>query len=236
MTRADAGIPRLTARDERALAWLEDMRVIAEPELAVLLGWLAGRGPVSATPVRTAIRRWHKLGLVKVEKLYTGAPRMIWLTSEGAGVVGARGWREPGRGVQRHTAEVARVRLWLEQRGIAGQRVTSWISERVWRQGHRRMIEQGQHVPDGVAVTEDGTQYAIEVELSDKGPGRTAAITQELTKTFSHVIYLVPAQSAAARQARKALEQASHLAGSGRAHVMELPERSEMWRSDDEYS
>lgn len=237
MTRTDAGKPRLTARDLEALELLEDMRALWEPEVALLLGSLSGRSDaVSATSVRTALRRWAKLGLVQVNKLYAHEPRLVWLTEEGARMAGARNWREPGMAVLRHTAEVARVRMWLEARGIAGQEVVSWMSERRWRQQHPDAIRHGAHVPDGIARTADGAEYAIEVELSDKGPGRTMEVAMRLTQSYSRVIYIVPAETQTARTVRGALEKAAQTmrsaVGEGQVHIMELPKRGQNGRSE----
>lgn len=232
MTRADAGIPRLTPRDEEALAQLEDMRAMWEPDLAALLGWLAGRdAAVSATSVRTAVRRWSKLGLARAEKLYSQEPRIVWLTEEGARLAGARSWREPGKAILRHTAELARVRMWLESRGLAGQAVVGWVSERRWRQQHKEAIKSGAHVPDGIARTGDGEEYAIEVELNSKGPGKTMDTAIKLTRQYRHIVYLVPAQSETARTVRGALERAMDdrraEVGAGQVYIMELPKRGE---------
>lgn len=228
VARADAGIPRLTRRDVAAIEWLEDMRVVYETDLAVLLGRLSGRaGAVSPSAARNAIQRWRKLSLVNASKLFAGEPRMVWLTETGASVAGAGRWREPGVGVLRHTALCARVRLWLEQRGLAGQAVTGWVSERRWRQQHPDAIRHGAHVPDGLAVTEDGQTYAIEVEVSDKGPGRAMEIALRLTQSYARVVYIVEAETQTARTVRGALEQAvttmRNATGDGQVDVLELP-------------
>jgi len=124
--------------------------------------------------------------------------------------------------------------MWLDVRGIAGHPVMSWISERSWRQQHIEAIRHGAHVPDGVAVTASG-QYAIEVELSDKGPGRTLETALRLTQAYPYVIYMVPAETQTARTVRGAVEQAaqrmSSTTGEGQIHIMEIPSREEMWRS-----
>lgn len=238
MSRADAGMPRLTRRDLDVLAYLEEMRAMWEPDVAALLGAWSGRAPVSPTSVRTALRRWAKLGLVQVSKLFAHEPRLVWLTSAGAAMAGARGadWREPGPGVVRHTAEIARVRAWLEGRGIAGQPVTEWISERRWRQQHTGAIRQGAHVPDGVAVTPEGS-YAIEVELSDKGPSRTLDMAVSLTQSFDRVIYLVVEGSQTARTVNGALQEVAQRrglrGGNGALQSLELPRAS--WEKDVEF-
>ena len=221
-------MPRLTGRDLSALAYLEEMRAMWEPDVAVLLGRLSGRGPVSPTSVRTALRRWSKLGMVQVSKLYAHQPRLVWLTSQGYAMTGGTGtWREPGPGVLRHTAEVARMRSWIEDRGIAGQKVVEWVSERRWRQEHAEAVRQGAHVPDAVAVVEDGTVWALEVELSSKTPGRTLDIAIMLTNAFPHVAYLVPEGSQAARTVRGSVaelaQQRGVSGGQGVMKVVEMP-------------
>ncbi len=218
----------MTSRDVAALEWLEDMRVVYETDLAVLLARLSGRDDaVSPSAVRSAIQRWRKLSLVSASKLFAGEPRMVWLTETGASVAGAVRWREPGVGVLRHTALVARVRLWLEQRGLAGQDVAEWVSERRWRQQHPDAVRHGAHVPDGLAVTEDGQTYAIEVEVSDKGPGRAMEIAMKLTQTYARVVYVVPGETQTARTVRGALERAlstmRNVVGDGQVSILELP-------------
>lgn len=225
MTRADAGKPRLTRRDLATLEWLEDMRAIYETDLAVLLGRLDGRHPVSPTAVRKTIRRWAELGLARAEKAFAHEPRFVWLTNEGARLVGAEHWREPGWAVLRHTALVARVRLWLERRGLAGQPVTEWFSERRWRQMYQEAVRVGAHVPDGVATTPDDV-FAIEVELSDKGPTKTLSTAVRLTQAYPNVVYVVPGQSQTARTVQTALNkelQRIRRTGDGKVGVLELP-------------
>lgn len=230
-TRADAGIPRLTPRDREMLELLADLRCMWEPDVAVLLGRLSGRGPVSASAVRSALRRWDKLQLVGAQKLYAGEPRLVWLKTAGARMADEQHWTEPGWAIMRHTAEVARIRLWLDKRGIAGQAVVRWTSERVWRRLYAQEIRAGAHVPDGVAQMADGTVYALEVELSDKGPKRSMEIALALTRQFDQVIYFVPAGTQTARSVRGALERAVDerrvAIGEGTVHVLEVPERGE---------
>lgn len=229
--RADAGIPRLTRRDLAALSHLEDMRAMWEPDVAVLLGRLSGRGPVSPTSVRTAIRRWVKLGVCRVQKVFAHEPRLVWLTAQGAAVAGSQGssqWREPGMGVLRHTAEVARVRGWLEQRGLAGQRVVQWVSERSWRIANHEAVKAGAHPPDGIAITEDGRRFAIEVELNDKGPSRTARIALALTAAFDQVVYVVPEGTQTARAVHEGMLRTiagdmKSRVGDGRVDPLYLP-------------
>lgn len=227
MTRADAGVPRMTRRDLAVLEWLEEMRVIYEPDLAELLGRLSGRDQrVSPTAVRTALRRWRSLDVAKSEKLFAHEPRLIWLTEKGSALVGSGvRYREPGTGILRHTALISRVRLWLEQRGLGGQPVVQWTSERQWRREHQAAVRGGAHVPDGIAVTPDGTEYAIEVEISDKGPSRTMTIAVQLTTAYQNVVYIVPGHSQTARTVRGALEEASRTYrrdGDGKVSIIEM--------------
>jgi len=225
MARADAGKPRLSQRDLDALEWLEEMRAVYESDLAILLGNLDGRGPVSPTAVRKTIRRWSSLGVAKAEKVLARVPRFVWPTNEGARLVGAQHWTEPGWAILRHTALVSRVRLWLERRGIAGQTVDEWISERRWRQRHQEAVRAGKHVPDAIAMA-GGEEHAIEVELSDKGPSKTLSTAVQLTRGHQHVIYIIPAHSQTARTVQGALDQVLRdkwRKGDGNIGVLELP-------------
>lgn len=229
--RSDSGRPRLTRRDLQALAWLEEMRAVYETDLAVLLGRLSSGEAVSVAAARAVVRRWEALGLARAEKVFAHEARFVWLTLDGARLVAnAVNWKEPGWGVMRHTAMVARVRLWLEQRGLGpeGQRspVTDWTSERRWRQAHLEAVRAGTHVPDGIAHTEDGRAVPVEVELSDKGPTRALEIAVRLTTTHETVVYVVPAGTQTERTVRGALDEASRRIrrqGDGHVGILALP-------------
>src|SRR5436305_8186392 len=84
--RSDAGSTRLGPRDVQAIMWLEDMRAVSEPDLAVLLGRLSNppRGPLSAGAVAAVVARWRRERLAQSRRVYVSVPPYVWLTAEGA--------------------------------------------------------------------------------------------------------------------------------------------------------
>lgn len=232
--RSDRGQPRLTRRDLEALAWLEEMRAVYETDLAVLLGRLAGRDPLSKSATWSAVGRWEKLGLARARKYLADEPRFVWLTLDGARLVAnAQGWKEPGWGILRHTALVARTRLHVERsEQRKGTPIQEWISERRWRQSHTDAVRAGAHVPDAVIVEHDGSRTGVEVELSDKGPARALRIASELAGTYPRVLYVVQQGTQTARTAKAAADealqrQARRGAQLGTFQTLQLPEEVE---------
>ncbi len=65
---------------------------------------------------------------------------------------------------------------------------TEWVPERVLARDRRA----GEHLPDGVAITE-GRRVAIEVELTVKSRERVTAILDELAGRFDAVLYFCAA-------------------------------------------
>jgi len=72
------------------------------------------------------------------------------------------------------------VRLHIQGRASE----TEWVPERVLAKERRA----GEHLPDGVAITE-GRRVAIEVELTVKSRERVTAILDELAGRFDAVLY-----------------------------------------------
>jgi hypothetical protein len=77
-------------------------------------------------------------------------------------------------------AAVNNVRMHVKRQSPESE----WISERLLALERT----QGQHLPDGLAVT-DGQRVAIEVELTVKSMKRTRAILDELSGSFDAVAY-----------------------------------------------
>lgn len=224
--RSDAGLPRLTRRDLDALSWLEEMRSMYERDLAVLLGKLAGSEVLSLAATRAVVRRWARLDVARAVKVMAHESRYVWLTGQGAALLGVEHWKEPGWAHQRHTCVVAAVRLWLERRGLADQAVTGWTSERRWRQSHVEAVRGGTHVPDGLAHLADGRVLPVEVELADKGPSRTLEIAVRLTSSYEQVLYVVVAETQTARTVRGALDSMTRQVArpeDGKVSILELP-------------
>lgn len=186
----------MSERDVAVFTWLTDMKAIYEADLRILLGRLSGRVP-SESAVRQTILRWQKAGYAKAQKLLVHQPRIVWLLPAGAVVVGERAWKESAPHTSIHTAEVSRVRLWLEGRtDLPGGRVVEWESERRFRQDAWDRWKDGtknMHVPDALVTFEDGARVALEVERTPKQQSRLQKIVQGLTTAYSATVYAVPA-------------------------------------------
>jgi hypothetical protein len=184
--RSDAGSRRLGPRDFEALAFIEDMRVVGEPDLGVLLGKMSGRSAIGEAGVRDVVRRWESQGLASVSRVLVGHPRFVQVTQAGSDLaagghrVSAVSWR-----MLDHEAAVARVRIIREsETGVA------WYSERrLIRDGWVRTLNDGSarrdawektHRPDGLIIHPDGTVEAVEVEMRAKARRDTRAIALEV--------------------------------------------------------
>lgn len=184
--RSDAGIRRLGPRDFEALAFIEDMRVMTEPDLGVLLGKLAEREPLGPGAVAAVVRRWESQGLASASRVLIGHPRFVQVTQAGSDLaagghrVSPVSWR-----MLDHEASVARVRVTRENE--AG---VTWYSERrLIRDGWTRTLDDGTprqdewgtaHRPDGLITYPDGTVETIEVEMRAKAKRDTRAIALDV--------------------------------------------------------
>lgn len=188
---------RLTPRDREVFAWLADMKAIHEDDLAVLLGRLANREPLSKSSTRAMVDRWRRHELVEARKPLTDRPRVVSLLAAGAEAAGETGtWHDVALWTTMHTAEVARVRLLLE--GLQGDRLVEWQSERRLRQSQPvRKGEKRPHLPDGVVVTTSGERWAVEVERTAKESVRLASIVRLLTTVYDRTIYATTSEAVA---------------------------------------
>ncbi|HEY3865025.1 MAG TPA: hypothetical protein VGL54_02935 [Solirubrobacteraceae bacterium] len=168
----------LRRRDLDVLGWLGEQYGAQADQLEVLMGC----GPRT---VQRTIARLRALGLVRCERMIVGEPAWVTPTTAGLAACGAGFgvWR-PRIGLLSHVAAVNDVRLHIQGRAPA----TEWIPERVLAK-ERRM---GEHLPDGVAITE-GRRVAIEVELTVKSRARVTVILDELAGRFDAVLYFCTA-------------------------------------------
>ena len=230
--RSDAGQVRLGPRDVEAITWLAYMRVIREPELAVLLSRIAGRdGLVGEAAARAVARRWERAGLARRGRLLVAEPSFVWLTEAGDAMVTDAAYREPRWPVMPHTSAVARARLWLEAHPDPAMRAApgSWVSERMWRAEHRIGKSVAAAMPDGEMTNATGHQVAVEVEIAPKGTGRTVQKVKDAAAAFEWVLYLVQDEDGqTARTVRTAILAASQQSGDDiarRVRLEVLPER-----------
>jgi hypothetical protein len=168
----------LRRRDLVVLAWLGEQYGARLDQLEVLTGC----GPRT---VQRTVARLRGAGLVSSERMIVGEP--AWVTPTAAGMAacgsGFGVWR-PRIGLLSHVAAVNDVRLHIQGRAPA----TEWVPERVLAKERGA----GEHLPDGVAITE-GRRVAIEVELTVKSRERVTVILDELAVRFDAVLYFCAA-------------------------------------------
>jgi len=192
----------LRRRDIEVLAWIAEQYGARVDQLEVL----TGAGPRT---VQRTLARLRAAGLVRTERVLVGEP--AWVLPTAAGMTACNSgfgpWR-PRLSLIAHVAAVNDVRLHIQGRAPS----TEWIPERVLARDH----QAGEHLPDGVAIT-DGKRVAIEVELTLKSRRRINAILDELNLRFDAALYFC---------APSTHRQLTELAASGRwptLGVRELP-------------
>ena len=164
----------LRRRDIEVLGWLAEQYGARADQLEVLMG----TGPRT---VQRTVARLRAAGLVRTQRVLVDEPAWVLPTSAGMAACGSGFgvWR-PRLGSLAHVAAVNDVRLHVQDRAPS----TEWVPERVLARDHLA----GEHLPDGVAITE-GRRVAIEVELTVKSRRRVTAILDELTGRFDAVLY-----------------------------------------------
>ena len=173
-TAGRAGHELLRRRDIEVLAWLAEQYGARVDQLEVLMEC----GPRT---VQRTVARLRGAGLVRTERVLAGEP--AWVLPTAAGMTACNSgfgpWR-PRLSLLTHVAAVNDVRLHIQGRAPS----TEWIPERVLARDH----QAGEHLPDGVAIT-DGRRVAIEAELTPKSRRRISAILDELNVRFDAVLY-----------------------------------------------
>ena len=167
---------QLTKRDGEMMGWLNGFGYAQIKHIAVKL----------KTSEKTAYRRMQKLvreGYCQHDRLWFGEPGVYRLTAKG---VGASNDELPQvRAVNvaqaKHQLAVISLSLHLEKTSTG-----HFIPERQLRRCLGLTgVGQSQHVCDGVWV-QDGKQFAIEVELSNKGKRRLDNIIRHYKKAFNY--------------------------------------------------
>jgi hypothetical protein len=168
----------LRRRDLEVLGWLGEQYGARVDQVELLMDC----GPRT---VQRTVARLHAAGLGRSQRMLVGEP--AWVTPTGAGMAacgaGFGVWR-PRIGLLAHVAAVNDVRLHIQGRAPT----TEWVPERVLAKERGA----GEHLPDGVAITE-GRRVAIEVELTVKSRRRVTAILDELAGRFDAVLYFCAA-------------------------------------------
>ena len=184
MRRVDAAL-RLSQRDIDALRWVGEQYACRADDLAVLLGRLREREPLSPSATRAAAARWEALGLAGRGSFLSGEPPWVWATRSGLRQAGLpfKAW-EPKPWMLAHVAAVNRVRLFVEPRRPGAR----WRPERELRAEGSR-----DPVPDAEIHDPGGNVIAVEVELSPKSTARRRRVMQELVARYEAVWYFAAA-------------------------------------------
>lgn len=172
--RADAGESSLRARDLIVLGWLCEQYGARADHLEVLLG----SGPRT---VQRVLARLRTAGLIETRRLLVGESTWAIPTSAGLRASGQGfGIWHPRVGGLAHVAAVNDVRLHIQARSPGSE----WVPERVLS----RERERGEHLPDGLVITQ-GQRVVIEVELTVKSQRRVRLILDELSGRYDTVLY-----------------------------------------------
>lgn len=190
--RSDKGTVRLTPRDLQAFSWLADMKAIYETDLAVLLGRMNDREPLSASATRQMVDRWRRAErpYVDARRIFAGQPRVVMLLPAAGKLIVDETFKTPALWTAYHACEVSRVRLWIE-RNPEWQNVAEWTSEHRLRTAlpKREKGSESEHIPDGVVTFENGSTVAVEVERTAKNDKRLREILVRLTARYQDTIY-----------------------------------------------
>jgi hypothetical protein len=149
-------------------------------------------GLINIHNVYRIIRRWEKVGLVEYQKFWDDTPGWVWLTTAG---LRGRGmpyapW-SPRQGTEfEHLHTINEVRFRLEERYSL---LLNWQSDRYLKReaGELTGSEQAKlYLPDSV-ITVEGTQIAVQVELTSKSNKRIDKIVKNLVDHYPAIWYFV---------------------------------------------
>lgn len=183
--RSDYGEIRGTERDTYLLTWIGEQYAVRLDQLHELVNRLKGR-QVSESNIKWLTDRWRRAGWVEKRKRLAYQPQWVWLTKAGLDEIGLDyPYREPALSRLPHIYQVNVVRMYIERElGEAAQ----WVSER--EANAERREAKKQHQVDG-EVLYQGTQIAVEVELTQKSARRLRSVLQELKRDYKAVWYFL---------------------------------------------
>jgi ribosomal protein S18 acetylase RimI-like enzyme len=175
--RSDAGRPRMTDRDARALGWLQGTYVMWEADIAYLLSRLGGGPPPSLSGVQRVLRRWQELGWVGVDRL-PGTPRLVWIRHGRPKELAMTKWV--------HAAGISRARLWLEQLPDL-----KWLGE--FELQPSRYLSRAELLDGMLLVGPELRRVGLEVELTAKAIRRVRERlnTLQTEPSLDSILYLV---------------------------------------------
>ena len=218
-TREDKGLPRLEERDFVVLRWIMLMYCVRFDQLQVLLalhspkrGELVDPEHVSPSTVRTHLRRWRILGLVRYKKILAAKedPLWCWLTPYGLRFLAFEEdqdeqaivytYYEPKPRDLPHIFLINQARLYIERQYPAYVFQSERQLRREQQQSPRHIKKP--HLTDGLFFKPDGRAIALEVERYDKAGSRLKSILEELAQHYHRTWYFVE------KKARTAIDTA----------------------------
>ena len=142
-------------------------------------------GRVSRFAVRKQRLKWQKQGLIRRAYLYSPLA-WIWPSQEALDLFGYPfKERKPALDRLNHYHAENLVRMHLEQKNRLEGQPIFWKSER-----HiRKEQPKDSHAADGVAISQDGREVAIEVELTQKNTADIDNILEQLAYRYEHIVY-----------------------------------------------
>ncbi|WP_256788962.1 MULTISPECIES: hypothetical protein [unclassified Frankia] len=153
--------------------------------------------PITRNAVRAIVRRWESAGIVPAEHALTYQGRLVQLTPAGTRLV-IRADLDTGPAADHaamgviHQALVARARLRIEVRGVAGARVLGWVSARRWQVENVAMVRAAGPDPDGLVCLDDGTVGVVQVCHTVVEVQRIQPFLAELALRYPVVLVVIP--------------------------------------------
>jgi hypothetical protein len=187
-TRKDKGVYLLGERDTYILTWIADQYAMRFDHVRQLLSERAEgetKSDLLAIPtVQGKITKWVKAGWAKYRRFLVDGPGWIWVTKQGLDDLEIFDYRAspPSPARLAHVYAVNEVRLKTNWK--------NWTSER----GLRADRSEGDTapIPDAILTAKDGTEFAIEVEISIKKPDDLVAKMERLLPHYDLICFFVP--------------------------------------------
>jgi len=143
------------------------------------------QGKVSRFAVRKQRLKWEKQGLIRRAYLYSPVA-WVWSSQDALDLFGYPfKERKPSIDRLNHYHAENLVRLYLEHKNRVEGHPIIWKSERQIRKEQPK----DSHAADGVAISHDGREVAIEVELSQKNTADIDNILEQLAYRYEHIVY-----------------------------------------------
>jgi hypothetical protein len=187
-TRSDKGVYQLTPRDFFVLTWIADQYAMRFDHVRRLLSENAEgetKADLLAIPtVQGKISKWVHAGWAKYQRWLNDGPGWVWITKQGLSEIGQRDYHAAPPSVTRlaHIYAVNEVRFKTDWK--------TWTSERALRAD--REVGDTAPIPDALMSHDDGTLFAIEVEISVKKPADLLLKIERLLSHYEHVWFFVP--------------------------------------------